>query len=62
MIKEGVTESLADFIQGRTPATVGSAHYWNRVQQAKNEYRGIMDKFCFSFDGLGNIDSVYVFM
>ncbi len=47
MIKEGVTESLADFIQGRAPATVGSAHYLNKVQQAKDEYQRIMGKFCF---------------
>ncbi len=47
MIKEGVTESLADFIQGRAPATVGSTHYLNKVQQAKDEYRRIMGKFCF---------------
>ncbi|WP_406660584.1 integrase [Methanolobus sp. ZRKC3] len=45
MIKEGVTESLADFIQGRAPATVGSAHYLNKVEQAKNEYRRILRKF-----------------
>ncbi|UGV41716.1 hypothetical protein J7W08_05415 [Methanococcoides orientis] len=45
MIKEGVTESLADFIQGRASMTVGSAHYLNKVEQAKNEYRRIMEKF-----------------
>ncbi|AKB85404.1 integrase [Methanococcoides methylutens] len=44
MIKEGVTESLADFIQGRASMTVGSAHYLNKVEQAKNEYRRIMRK------------------
>jgi intergrase/recombinase len=32
------TECVADFIQGRAPATVGSAHYLNKVQQAKDEY------------------------
>ncbi len=45
MIKEGVTESLADFIQGRAAMTVGSAHYLNKVQQAKDEYCRIMEKF-----------------
>lgn len=45
MIKEGVTESLADFIQGRAAVAVGSAHYLNKVQQAKDEYRRIMGKF-----------------
>jgi intergrase/recombinase len=49
MIKEGVTESLADFIQGRAPATVGSAHYLNKVQHAKDEYRRIMGEFCFLY-------------
>jgi intergrase/recombinase len=48
MIKEGVTESLADFIQGRAPATVGSAHYLNKVQQSKEEYRKIIEKFVIS--------------
>lgn len=45
MIKERVTESLADFIQGRASVTVGSAHYLNKVQQLKEEYRRIMGKF-----------------
>jgi len=35
MIKKGITESLSDFIQGRTPLTVGSAHYLNKTGQAK---------------------------
>ncbi|NPE30471.1 hypothetical protein HNV12_21460 [Methanococcoides sp. SA1] len=42
--KEGVIESLADFIQGRAAVTVGSAHYLNKVQQAKDEYCRIMEK------------------
>jgi len=45
MIKDGVTESIADFIQGRAATTVGSAHYLNKVQQAKNEYERIMGTF-----------------
>jgi intergrase/recombinase len=45
MVKERVTESLADFIQGRAPATVGSAHYLNKVQQSKEEYRRIVERF-----------------
>lgn len=45
MIKEGVTESLADFIQGRASLTVGSAHYLNKMGQAKDQYRRIMGKF-----------------
>ena len=47
MVKEEVTESLDYFIQVRTPANVGSAHYLNIVQQAKDEYRRIIDAFPF---------------
>jgi intergrase/recombinase len=45
MVAEGVTESTADFIQGRAPVTVGSAHYLNKVKRAKEEYRRIVGKF-----------------
>ncbi|WP_342304818.1 integrase [Methanolobus sp. ZRKC5] len=45
MVAEGVTESIADFIQGRAPVTVGSAHYLNKVKRAKEEYRRIVGKF-----------------
>ena len=44
MIKEGITESVADFIQGRASTTVGSAHYLNKVQQATNQYRRLIGK------------------
>jgi intergrase/recombinase len=45
MIKEGVTESVADFIQGRASVTVGSAHYLNKVQQATDQYSRLIGKF-----------------
>ena len=45
MIKEGITESLADFIQGRASITVGSTHYLNKVQQAVDQYRRVVGKF-----------------
>ncbi len=45
MIKEGITESVADFIQGRASVTVGSAHYLNKVQQATDQYSRIVEKF-----------------
>ena len=45
MIKEGITESIADFIQGRASITVGSAHYLNKVNQAVDQYRKIAGKF-----------------
>ncbi|NPE29535.1 hypothetical protein HNV12_16560 [Methanococcoides sp. SA1] len=43
--KGGVTQSIADFIQGRAATTVGSAHYLNKVKWAKEEYRRIVEKF-----------------
>jgi intergrase/recombinase len=45
MVAAGVTESLADFIQGRAAATVGSAHYLNKVKQAKEAYRNLVPRF-----------------
>ena len=45
MIKEGITESIADFIQGRSSTTVGSTHYLNKVQQAVDQYRRLIGKF-----------------
>lgn len=45
MIKDGVTESIADFIQGRAATTVGSAHYLNKVQRTSVEYAKIIDQF-----------------
>ncbi len=49
MIKEEVTEGLANFIQGYAPATVGSAHYLNKVQQAKDDIEGLGVNFVFEF-------------
>ncbi|NPE29531.1 hypothetical protein HNV12_16540 [Methanococcoides sp. SA1] len=45
MIRDGVTESIADFIQGRAATTVGSAHYLNKVQRASVEYAKIIGEF-----------------
>ena len=45
MIKQRVTESIADFIQGRAATTVGSVHYLNRVQNATEEYGELIGKF-----------------
>lgn len=44
MIKERITENVADFIQGRASATVGSTHYLNKVQQATDQYSRIIGK------------------
>ncbi|MHC1599955.1 MAG: integrase [Candidatus Methanospirareceae archaeon] len=38
LISRGVPESVADFIQGRAPLSVGSMHYLARVRQADEWY------------------------
>ncbi len=45
MIDNGVSESIADFIQGRSPATVGSAHYLNKVKGAAAAVLPLIDKY-----------------
>ncbi len=42
IIKEGVTEILADFIQGKAPVTVGSAHYLNKMQRSTGGFWAIL--------------------
>lgn len=49
MIKEGVAETLDYFIQGYAPATVGSAHYLNKVLQAKMNIERLRVIFVFEF-------------
>ena len=38
MIQLGVPESVADFIEGRTPKTIGAKHYMILLRQAKQYY------------------------
>lgn len=38
MVELGIPESVADFIQGRTPRAVGARHYMNLVRQADQYY------------------------
>jgi intergrase/recombinase len=38
MIELGIPESIADFIQGRTPKSIGAKHYMAIVRQADNFY------------------------
>jgi len=45
LVQAGVGEGVADFIQGRSPTTVGSAHYLNKVHQATLQYDRVLDKF-----------------
>ncbi len=44
LIENRVSESIADFIQGRASTSVGSAHYLNKTIQADREYTIIADK------------------
>ena len=45
LIINGVPESVADYIQGRTPETVGSMHYLSRVKQADYWYEKVVTEF-----------------
>jgi intergrase/recombinase len=38
MIEFGASESVADFIEGRTPKTIGVKHYMILLRQAKQYY------------------------
>jgi intergrase/recombinase len=38
MIELGVPESVADFIEGRTPKTIGAKHYMILLRQTKQYY------------------------
>ncbi len=42
MVEHDVSESLADFMQGRAPVTVGSAHYLNKVKQSVAAYEKVL--------------------
>ncbi len=39
MISKGVPESVADFVEGRSPQSVGSMHYLASLKQAEEYYR-----------------------
>jgi len=45
LVQASVTDSLADFIQGRAATTVGSTHYLNEVQRASVEYAKVIGQF-----------------
>ncbi|RLI71077.1 hypothetical protein DRO97_10205 [Archaeoglobales archaeon] len=44
-VLHGVPESISDFMQGRASVTVGSKNYLNKVKQAVEWYRRVMDRF-----------------
>ena len=50
LILNGVPESVADFIQGRVPITVGSMHYLAKVKQADEWYSRVTKKLLGIFD------------
>ena len=49
LILNNVPESVADFIEGRAPESVGSMHYLSRVKQADYWYLQVQDKLCSPF-------------
>jgi intergrase/recombinase len=44
LISNNVPESVSDYIQGRSPSTVGSMHYLAKTQQADLWYGKVVDK------------------
>ncbi len=44
LIYHNVPESVADFIEGRSPVSIGSMHYLGKVQQADYWYDKIVDE------------------
>ena len=49
LILNNVPESVADFIEGRAPESVGSMHYLAKVKQADYWYLQVQDKLCSPF-------------
>ena len=48
LVENDVSESIADFMQGRAPVTVGSAHYLNKIKQSVIAYQKVVDLFPLS--------------
>jgi intergrase/recombinase len=44
LLENDVSESIADFIQGRSSVTVGSSHYMNKTRHADRAYQKISEK------------------
>ena len=49
LISSSVPESVADFIQGRAPSTVGSMHYLAKVKQADEWYAKVVPELLSLF-------------
>ena len=45
IIDHGISEGIANFIQGRAPADVGSANYLAKIRGADKAYEKIVDMF-----------------
>ena len=50
LIMHNVPESVADFIQGRSPVSVGSMHYLAKVKQADYWYAQVVDEIVKVFE------------
>jgi intergrase/recombinase len=50
LIMHNVPESVADFIQGRSPVSIGSMHYLAKVKQADYWYAQVADKLMKIFE------------
>ncbi len=50
LIMHNVPESVADFIQGRSPVSVGSMHYLAKVKQADYWYAQVADEMVRVFE------------
>ena len=51
LIERGVPESVADFIQGRAPVSVGSMHYLAKVRQADIWYSRVSGEMVRAIEG-----------
>ena len=50
LIMHNVPESVADFIQGRSPVSIGSMHYLAKVKQADYWYAQVVDELMKVFE------------
>jgi len=58
LIINGTPEGVADFIQGRSPETVGSMHYLGKVKQADYWYEKVVDKMGDMFKNEQNTSKI----
>ena len=46
LIYNGVSEGVADFIEGRSPQSIGSMHYLSGLRQSETAYANVIPKYC----------------